>query len=107
MSATQIHDSMKLSLPSTNDDQDPYVGVACWMREMGTRSKMSMESTLPPVSKTRYIVTTPSFARWRILREGLLLAALVAAYLQYHLIGNLVQIALIHSIIVFVFPFPV
>ena len=94
-------------LPSTVDDQDPYVGVACWMREMGARSRMSMESTLPPVSKTRYIFTTPPRTHWRVLREGLLLAGLVAAYLQYHLLGNLVQVALIHSIVVFVFPFPV
>lgn len=98
---------MKLSLPSSVDDRDPYVGVACWMREMGARSKVSLESKLPPVSKTRYVVTAPSLAPWRVLREGLLLAALAAAYLQYHLLGNLVQIALIHSIIVFVFPFPV
>ncbi|SRR5258706_5087051 len=107
MAAANLHSPTKLSLPSSGDDQDPYVDVACWMREMGARSKVSMESTLPPVSKTRYIFTRRSGTSGRLLREALILAALVGAYMQYHLLGNLVQIALIHSIIVFVFPFPV
>jgi hypothetical protein len=41
--------------PSTIDDQDPYVGVACWMREIGARTGKSMADSLPPISKTRYL----------------------------------------------------
>ncbi|HEX9397039.1 MAG TPA: hypothetical protein VF943_09930 [Burkholderiales bacterium] len=107
MAATEPHSPAKVSPPSAADDEDPHVGVACWMRELGTRSTTSLESTLPPVRITQRVGTTPFRISGRVLREALVLAALVAAYLQYDLLGKLLQIALIHSIIVFVFPGPV
>jgi len=85
-------------------EQDPYVDVACWMREIGMRTGKSMEASLPPVSRTRYIVAEPSRPLRHTLRQSLSLAALVVAYLQYHFFGVQVQITLLHSVIFFLFP---
>jgi hypothetical protein len=86
---------------STEDGRDPYVDVACWLRELASRGGPSLEATLPPVSLTRY-VEVPRQAG-RIVYQALALTALAGAYFQYYFLDVLVQIETIRSLIVFVF----
>ena len=85
----------------TEDGRDPYVDVACWMRELARRGCLSLEASLPPVSMTRY-VEAPRQAG-RIVYRALALTALASAYFQYYFLDVLVQIETLRSIIVFVF----
>jgi hypothetical protein len=86
----------------TEDGRDPYVDVACWMRELASRGSPSLEASLPPISITRYI-DAPRHSAGGIVYQALALTALASAYFQYYFLDVLVQIETLRSIIVFVF----
>jgi hypothetical protein len=81
------------------DERDPYVDVAHWMRELGSRTCRARPSALPPVTLARREAAP---APW--WRGAPALASLAAAYLQYFFVDVHVQIGSIQSLIVFVFP---
>ena len=64
----------------TEDGRDPYVDVACWMRELASRGSPSLEASLPPISMTRYIEVPRQAGR--MVYRALGLTGLASAYFQ-------------------------
>lgn len=80
-----------------DNDEDPYLAVACWMQELGRRRY----GVQPRAWAAQTITRARSNARRNVL-QALTLSALLTAYFQYYFLDVLLQIAMTRSIIVFV-----
>ncbi|HLX79252.1 MAG TPA: hypothetical protein VKS43_01580 [Burkholderiales bacterium] len=82
-------------------NDDPYEGVARWLQEVGRRRFPANRLPLASVVAVPVRRWTPSRTARQIAGEGLALAALVAAYLQYYFLGVMLQVLTTRSVIVF------
>ncbi len=82
-------------------DEDPYEAVARWLQEVGRRRLPAGGSLPAPAAAAPLQRRIPSETTQRIACEGLALATLVAAYLQYYFLGVMLQVVTTPSVIVF------
>jgi hypothetical protein len=86
--------------------EDSSRDLAQWLQEVARRRYTEPVSQAPAQfareSSALGIKALARRARWLPLRQGLSLAALVVAYLQYHLLDVMLQIEQMHTVVTFI-----
>ena len=83
-------------------NEDPYRDLAQWLQEVARRPYTEPVSRTPPELRFARAEELAEHARWLRGRQGLSFALLAAAYLQYHMLDVMLQIAAMHPVVTFV-----